>query len=463
MIDIDELTRLIEKKPLPELIYSREKERFLTLEELKKVDTSKDEYDLCYFLNSSMCYGEARTNFRLKHQDIFPKAPSSYSHKKWYDTIVANGLEEEWFYELRQSLASNVTNFSKHYGIQEIEAEQSLYDEIKEELIHFELKHYERKYSDLILFLLPCRYEFVTMMILGNAGQTFGVSFYPGELFGNTNYRIQMQEDLMIDQHTLYCLSNMVSFYFEKGKKKSFEYTDNPYGKSNDYSSVYMTNGSLMNTFLPKSIAIRSLEYLKLANKRMPIFNQTESRKIVDDRYYEVSLLEDKSYIFPIELEDKTNIDLLPELDEVNFQVEKFKLTAKGKLDMTIRALPNYFVDDRNPEKCVHFGFLVLACDHKSGNVDVAEIGEAKDFILFDELCYHLSQKLKTMTVPREICVNNFLDYAFFTAYFRPYIERGQMKVVPSIKRLLSDEAAESFIDMLEANEDFVTETKYKS
>ena len=275
MIDIDEMTKLLEKRPLDLLVYSLKDERFLREDEMKKMDLSKDQEGFCYLCGPETCYKAARGVFRNKHRDIFSKAPSSYSYKKWFEAIIDKNLENEWFLELRQALAENFTQFTKHYGLQETEAPVSFYEEIRKELVTLEQAHYEKRYSDMVLFHLRTPYDIVPFTILGNAGNVFGISFYPCDDDGTCFLRTQLNEALHMDQHTLSALSDMLSFYFEKEGENDMEIVDNPFGKENHYTSLYMANGSFMKVYLPKSIAIRALDYLKKVNLLMPDFDKT--------------------------------------------------------------------------------------------------------------------------------------------------------------------------------------------
>ena len=139
------MTRLLEKRPLTIFVYSPK-------EEMKKMDFPIAKDDFCYFCGSESCHKTARSVFRNKHRDIFPKAPSSYSYKKWFETIEEKNLENEWFLELRQALAENFAQFTKHYGLQETEAPSIFYEEIRKELFILEKAHYEKRYSDMVLF-----------------------------------------------------------------------------------------------------------------------------------------------------------------------------------------------------------------------------------------------------------------------------------------------------------------------
>ena len=71
-------------------------------------------------------------------------------------------------------------------------------------------------------------------------------------------------------------------------------------------------------------------------------------------------------------------------------------------------------------------------------------MGEAKDFMPFDELCNRLMDSLADIKVPKTIYVNNFLDFAFFDNFFAPYIDNKKMKLVPMEKKLQTDNAYES-------------------
>lgn len=451
MIDIDQITELLERRPLDTLAYSLKEGKFFNVKET--MDPSQEDDDLCYFCGAKVCYRVARLIFREKHHDLFPNAPSSYSYKKWFETIEQKGLEEEWFLELRQALAENVTEFCKHYGLQEIEAPNRFYDDIKHELKILERTHYETRYSDMVLFHLRTYYEIVPFTILGNAGNVFGISFYPSDDDGTCFMRTQLNYALHIDQNTLSSLSNMLSFYFEKGKREDI--LDNPYGKDNHYTSLYMTNGSFMRVYLPKSVAIRALDFLKKVNLLMPLFDKTKGKEIEDNRFYDVFLDVEKTsnMVFEKDLEEDSKINLLPEIDSCLFPDTRYAFTPKEGWDVTIRALPNYFKEIDDSPRCGHFAFICLICDHKTGHIILNELGESSDFRLFDEIIFRLERKLKDMRIPKKLYVNSYLDFVFLQSFFDEDLAKGKTEIIPSINYLATDEAFDGMIDFFSKNE----------
>lgn len=149
--------------------------------------------------------------------------------------------------------------------------------------------------SDTVIwsfFHLRTPYDIAPFTILGNAGNVFGISFYPCDDDGTCFLRIQLDEALALhmDQHTLSALSNMLSFYFEKEGENDMEIVGNPLDKKNHYTSLYMANGSFMKVYLPKSIAIHALDYLKKANLLMPDFDKTKGKLIEDNQFYDAYL-----------------------------------------------------------------------------------------------------------------------------------------------------------------------------
>ncbi len=444
MIDIDEMTRALLERPSLELHYSKSQGKFIG----KITREEEDDPDICFFMGCGACFFEAKKIFRAKHLALFPKAPSSYSLKKWNEIVKENGLEEEWFQEFRLSLAEDTNCFALRYGLRQVEAEASLYQEIRKELLTFEAKHYEKKYSDQVLFILPTNYEDIPMTILGNAGNVFGVSFYPSDPNGLNYELIENHDALGIDDETANSLIKMVSFYFENDKNDVCEITDNPLGKDNHLTSCCLMNGTIMSSYLPKSIAILALHFLKCANKYMEIFeNSPSSKDILDDHFHYVMFHKG----VPAVSKAKSHVPfhgVLPyDFREISFRETplSFSPNKSEAWDATIRLLPGgFFSDDFGEGRCAHFGFTAIFCDHKSGYIYAHAMGEAKDFMPFDELCNRLMDSLADIKVPKTIYVNNFLDFAFFDNFFAPYIDNKKMKLVPMEKRLQTDNAYES-------------------
>ncbi len=450
MIDIDEMTRLLEKRPLDLLVYSLKDERFLREDEMKKMDLSKDQEGFCYLCGPETCYKAARGVFRNKHRDFFPKAPSSYSYKKWFETIEEKNLENEWFLELRQALAENFTQFTKHYGLQETEAPVSFYEEIRKELVTLEQAHYEKRYSDMVLFHLRTPYDVVPFTILGNAGDVFGISFYPCDDDATCFLRAQLGEALHMDQHTLSTLSDMLSFYFEKEGENDMEVTDNPLGNDNRYTSLYVASGSFMKVYLPKSIAIRALDYLKKANLMMSIFDKTKSKTIEDHQFYDVYLDIERPIpmVFEKDIdEDADAANLFPMIDPEVFSETRYRYATSKEWEMTIRALPNYFFDSEDSVKRGHSGLICLACDRKTGRIEMYEIGECANFHLFDDLVQRLEKKFKDIRIPKKIYVNTYLDFVFFPLFFEKDFLDKKVEIIPTTSDLVTDEAFEKMLE----------------
>lgn len=450
MIDIDEMTRLLEKRPLDLLVYSLKDERFLREDEMKKMDLSKDQEGFCYLCGPETCYKAARGVFRNKHRDFFPKVPSSYSYKKWFETIEEKNLENEWFLELRQALAENFTQFTKHYGLQETEAPVSFYEEIRKELVTLEQAHYEKRYSDMVLFHLRTPYDVVPFTILGNAGDVFGISFYPCDDDATCFLRAQLGEALHMDQHTLSTLSDMLSFYFEKEGENDMEVTDNPLGNDNRYTSLYVASGSFMKVYLPKSIAIRALDYLKKANLMMSIFDKTKSKTIEDHQFYDVYLDIERPIpmVFEKDIdEDADAANLFPMIDPEVFSETRYRYATSKEWEMTIRALPNYFFDSEDSVKRGHSGLICLACDRKTGRIEMYEIGECANFHLFDDLVQRLEKKFKDIRIPKKIYVNTYLDFVFFPLFFEKDFLDKKVEIIPTTSDLVTDEAFEKMLE----------------
>ena len=93
------------------------------------------------FCGDGVCLFDTKKIFRAKHLPLFPKVPSFYSLKKWNEIVKAKGPWQECFQEFRLSLIEDTNCFALHYGLQQVEAEASLYQEMRKELLPFEAKH----------------------------------------------------------------------------------------------------------------------------------------------------------------------------------------------------------------------------------------------------------------------------------------------------------------------------------
>ena len=449
MLDIDDIiTRLIDH-PAKELYFDALKDQFLD----RKV--SKEEYNenpyLCCFCGAKKCWESARKGFMARHPGVFPELPKVCPAKTWNALIKENGLEKEWFAEFRLALTANVTRFAEFFALKELEAEPELYLKIKKELKTFEHKHYEKKYSDMVLFFIGADYEYVPMTILGNAGNVFGVSFYPGDEEADNYLLIQNQERLGIDGGTANAISTMVSFYFEKEPFPEVPFKD-PYESDFHYTSVYMVLGTIMHCYLPKSIAIRALNYLESANREMANFVASKKSRVKQDHFYDIFLDAGEICVKesdPYELFDKRKGRLPFDLESVHFRDPKLKFKS-GAGDITVRHFPDCRIcPDKGEQRIENCTYVALLCDHEMRDVLVHAVGIANNYRPFDMLVDFFSKELQKISLPKTLYVNNYFDLQFFAAFFAPYIVKGKVKLEITMDELATDEAFEALRDYL--------------
>ena len=458
MVDIDEMVRILLERPSKELYYSISEGKFLP----KIMREMEDDEDICFFMGAGVCFTAAKRVFKEKYPNLFSKVPSSYSAKKWNEILKENHLEEEWFYEFRLALAEDVTHFTKFYGIHEVEADPSLYQDIKKELLKFEAKHYEKKYSDMVLFHIPTHYEVVSMTVLGNAGTVFGVSFYPADSLEKSYSLIQNRERLGMDAETSNTIMNMVSFYFEDAKSRDYQILNNPFGRDNRFTSCYLTNGSLMNSYLPKSMAILSLHFLREANACMELLTKKDEKKIHHDKFYDV-LFFDGPAVFEKDPHSDFTGDLPFDFREISFTEAPLRFAKIPAWDATIRVLPGSVVDSFGEDRCMHFSYTAFFCDHETGYIHINASGEGGDFHPFDEVCQNLMDALRGVDIPKTIYVNNYLDLLFFDNLFASYVDSKKVKIIVKHEQLKTDTAFEALSYFLEQQMEKEDKEKMKS
>ncbi len=456
MIDIDEIANIAVKNPKVEIVYSTSKKKFLVWDDSLEQDDT-DHY--CAFPHLNSYYAEAKTIFRQKYLSVFPKAPSSYSFKKWNEIINNEGIAYDWFCEIRRSLAREVTHFCQFFGLKETEATPDLYDEIVGELNVLRKRHYEKKYCDHILFHVYDGYEPVSFTILGRYGEVTGIGFYLGDFNDNTYKAVQNEYRLNTDTDTGRALSNLLSFYFET-EKVDFGFSHNPFGKDGLLTSCYLNGGTMMNCYLPKSIAIRAIGFLKEANENIPLFEEKNSKDYSDVKeFYDIYLAPKEKTVIKKDISQGVEgaFDII---DHANFVDEDYEFTRAGSFDATIRTLPGLLHDETNPEHIGNFAFVVLMCDHKTGELIVNQMGVANNNRALDDVISNLSMKLTECPLPKKIYVNSYLDYVFFTDFFGPYIDKKKIKIQIEPKPLVVDEAYKGLCKFLEQRIK-ESETKY--
>ncbi len=447
MVDLDELTKLLLDKPTEKVYYGRKSGKLtLNAMELLAGEGSKD---ICIIFDVDGCWKMARKSFREKHIAAFPNAPSSYSYKKWKEIIDKEDLSKEWYHELRSALALPVTKFCEHLSIPEVEASDWLYRQIRNELITLEKHHFERKYSDQVLFSVLLDYEVVTFSILGNAGQTFGIGFYPDDPYGDVYWLVENADYMSVDKLTMNSLIHTLSFYFEKDAVGGD--INNPYGKSGHYTSLYISRGDMLNCYLPKSIAVRALSFLEAVNAYLPAFDAKEGNKIEDDHFYDVMLSKDKFSIFDKDLSVvDPNMNPFATMALRPFDRPELDFDKEKSFSATLSVLPQCFNDTSDPERIGYFCYVAALCDNETEEVVAHFLGSGKDHQGLDELAEGLLDKLKGMKVAKKIYVNSFIDEYFFKMLFAPYIDKKKMRLIVTSKDLPTDRAMSMFIKMFE-------------
>jgi hypothetical protein len=459
MIDIDEVINRLLEHPAKDLYYSFKEDKFIDGQR-KDIESKYKPEEACVFTGAKKNWEIARKTFMSKHPSVFPELPSRCPAKQWNELVRQNGLEKEWFSEFRLAMAESVTGFAEYFNLKEIEAESSLYLDIKKELLAFEKKHYEKKYCDMVLFFANADYEGFPMTILGNAGSVFGVSFYPDDRYYDNFLLIQNQESLRIDNGTCNAISKMLSFYFEH-EPLPYSFCKDPYECDEHITSSYLCYGTLMRSYLPKSLAIRALSYLKAVNREMAKFASSKEGKLKKNCFYNVYLNDGESKAF--ESDPHTAFDgCLPySMDDIKYVDSPLHFKKSGAYDATVRYLPGFTGDDED-DRIFSFTFVAIMCDHKSGYIHIHSMGEATMGHPFDNLVVALSKDLEGITLPKTIYVNTFLDYLFFCAFFKPYADKGQIKVELGPDELQTDFAFDELESFLEKRME-EEEEKYNS
>ena len=461
MIDIDDIINRLIEHPSKEVLYSISESRLL--ETRKEINEGSAKSDIACLYGAKKCWETARKKFMSKHPGVFPELPSSCSAKVWNPLIEENSLEKEWFEEFRLAMTENVTHFAEDFAMKEVEAEPELYRAIKKELLAFEAKHYERKYCDMVIFRINADYEPIMMTILGNAGNVFGVSFYPSDFYGDNFLLIQNQERIGLEPAMSNALSTMLSFYFEQDPDgMPMPGCKDPFKCHDHLTSAYLHTGTIMRSYLPKSIALRALSYLRCANKEMARFSISPEGKLRDNCFYDVYLMGEKTAAFEFDPHESFNGRFPYDFNDIAFLDAPLKFKKGGAFDATLRCMPGYASVPGYDERVVRFTYLALICDHESGYIHVNSIGTPLGSHPFDDLVEHLSESLEKLVIPKKIYVNTYLDLLFYRHYFAPYIQEGKVKVELSSEELKTDCAFEEMLKCLEQGWDEEEEAEQK-
>lgn len=444
MIDLDKIATLLADKPHKNIYYGLKTDKIVA-DPMEIIGEEKPE-DICNLAKTDEIWKLARKAFCANHKDIFPLAPSSYPNSKLKAILAKEGLERDWFYEVRLAMAGPITDFTKRFSIKETEATNPLYKQIKEQLSIYEKAHYEKKYSDMVLFKVLTDFELVPFSVLGNGGQTFGIGLYPGDSYGDVFWIIQNADALFLDKMTMNSLIHTLSFYFADEGHGPGE--SNPFGKSDHFTSLYISKGEAANCYLPKSVAVRALSYLEAVNKYLPVFHKEHANEIEDGHFYDVMLTPAGSTIIEKDIE-ASDEEMMPFADMryTNFIDAPLKFDKGKTFSATFFTLPYPVKNHDDPDRLAYFSFCALLCDEKTGEVVAYGVGGGEGDNGLDGLVKALTESLEPLKIAKKIYVNGLIDDYFFELFFKPYIESKKVQLIPTDKSLKSDVARDAFID----------------
>ncbi len=463
MFDIDILAKAIDEKADRFVAFDKKKGEFV----FDKSKFNGDSKAMPLYEEGKDAYIYAKRFFREDHIDLFPDPVSKYSRKRWKEVIDSNHLEEEWFKELRLSLARSVTDFCIYNSIHEKEADSETYRKIREMLERFEARKFEERYTNKVLFKLWTKYDGINMNLNDTEEEPHGLTFFPDDLDGESFYLLSNLDDLNVDSLAADISIHAITFDYEKGDPV-YSLLDNPYGKDNRFSSTYLCKGTLMHSLLPSSIGIRALSYLEAAYRSLTAFDKTEeSAKVREAKgYHEVTLLNESNLVEPVEdAFSRVSEDCLYSMFDTHFAKANYKITEKGAFDATIRVLKDAYIADFDPDRAVIFTLIAVICDHSTGKIVAIERGTTGSFYPFDEVASRLSAALnKLPAVPKTIYVNGFFDEIFYDCLFTyPYL-KSRFKVKAIDAPLATDPAYEGLLLFLkEMDEENPDSKKHQS
>lgn len=370
--------------------------------------------------------------------------------------IQKKGLWEQFRDLFEQALRNDIGIDLLENGVWEEEASPEQYQEIRALLEQYEAKHYEKEFSDHVVFYIndANMRRGTAFVVLGNAGDTFGISFYLGERPLDGAYSLYA-ESITRDPICSGTLGTVVSFYCEK--QNSYPMSKgryvNPYGDDHAYTSIVIHEGVSHECYLGKGVA----RFLKKALER--------AMKMLDTVLAKQRLMEKKdgavTYILtPNKDGVSATIDAVErsENDEHNARIPLLyyayrdgvpapligneEKAARGNYDLSLRLAPGGVMpfegeDVRHSQLC----YLLILADRQSRKILFCPIVSDRDGTGFcANLCAEFEKAYGAdRPLPKKVYVN-----CAFDADIAELLFNGRCQIVSTPKKTTCDDFYES-------------------
>ena len=363
----------------------------------------------------------------------------SASFNKWAKTV---GLWDEWVNYFADTRLDDLVALSLAYKTDEAEATKNQYKKLRKLLEKYESLELETSFSsdNYFSFYWPdCNCEFV---ILGNNKDTYGISFYIGNLFGKQYRTTQRDYDTRRGSFDLSFLGMTINLYCNDKDKIKYDFREpNPLGGDNRFSILIIANGWRIDSYLSRFSAQYLINCLTSITYRLPRFIKANDG--IPFHEYAVDFVFSRRGCRPERREPYRPDEMYTfQLDFLSARSPKLGVhkISKETWDFTFRSVVTPFVYGDDP-RFMFIPFVGITADHKTGIIsNMPTLIGLEDGDIFVKNLIKGYEDINFQHAPKIIYVNNNIDLVFAKFIFKEFMDLGtEIKLVD--EHLFTDEA----------------------
>lgn len=381
-----------------------------------------------------------------KHQSVKDLIKDNITVTRFIQTIKNdNVLFNDWIEYFMSSISFEVHYWVKDYSLIEMEAPKDYYTKIRELFLKcMNTKPYRFLADNQIITIDG--YDPTHVVIMGNAGITYGLSFYLGD---NALEHYKYDHSVENPSITDYSLNETLGIYLETNNQdKFFRKTNsiNQFGEDGEVTSIYSNIGFQYNCFLPFSLAIKIIKYLTILNERLPkFFLSNEFKKLDTNEFNEIILLKNG-----IDINTFNGKKINPDYYPYNFEdhmpcpIKKASFDNHLNYEITLRRATSY-VCDKKDSRIMRLVYILLIVNRDTGKIVTALMNNEKYSDPILSIYKEFEKYLRNNQFARNIYVNNFCDFSLLQCFLFYFADKKQIKIIALNEHMLIDDVWNQF------------------
>ena len=390
-------------------------------------------------------------DFKIEFSKEHGIDPSTKSFKQ---TVKKKGLWEAWVDFVLEKDITRLADLEFTLDLKDEEALKEDYLEIRKLLEEYESKEFETRYSDLAFFAMKKGLHISDFFIMGNSKQTYGISFYRGELSLSNVYSFLDSLDSEEYRPELPALSSFISIYLNKDSNTENEIPINPLGDDLRYSSISVNIGRRALNYFTKTMArcikcqLREvIDALTALDKKGGVDSNKPLNVMLsyrEGKWISNVVTRTKAMLHSV---DTYIEDLFIPYASPDITPSK---TKGHDYAFTFRQLPNANFDiDENDPRLGFVGFVAFVVDCNLGIIVGAMTPQLEsDEPLGVSLRYVAKKYLDGIPAAKNIYVNNLVDYYMADFLLSPILG-AKSNIYFTEETLPTDDAFEEFVNFL--------------